>query len=98
MVSIHKVPVIVHLIIRVISSTFRFKREDNKEIFTLFSSFAGKLTSKHRTSIAQEHRQTQIIRFILSRKGDILHSESTNDKTPEGPEIVFIYPIASESK
>ncbi len=26
MVSIHKVPVIVHLIIRVISSTFRFKR------------------------------------------------------------------------
>lgn len=25
MVSIHKVPVIVHLIIRVISSTFRFK-------------------------------------------------------------------------
>ena len=27
MVSIHKVPVIVHLIIRVISSTFRFKRE-----------------------------------------------------------------------
>lgn len=98
MVSIHIVPVIVCLIIKVISSTFRFKREDNKEIFTLFSSFAGKLTSKHRTSIAQEHRQTQIIRFILSRKGDILHSESTNDKTPEGPEIVFIYPIASESK
>ena len=28
MVSIHKVPVIVHLIIRVISSTFRFKREN----------------------------------------------------------------------
>ena len=27
MVSIHKVPVIVYLIIRVISSTFRFKRE-----------------------------------------------------------------------
>lgn len=27
MVSIHKVPVIVHLIIRVISSTFRFKGE-----------------------------------------------------------------------
>ena len=27
MVSIHKVPVIVHLIIRVISSTFRFKRD-----------------------------------------------------------------------
>ena len=26
MVSIHRVPVIVHLIIRVISSTFRFKR------------------------------------------------------------------------
>ena len=26
MVSIHKVPVIVYLIIRVISSTFRFKR------------------------------------------------------------------------
>ncbi len=26
MVSIHKVPVIIHLIIRVISSTFRFKR------------------------------------------------------------------------
>lgn len=98
MVSIHKVPVIVYLIIRAISSIFRFKSEDNKEIFTLFSSFAGKLTSKHRTSIAQEHRQTQIIRFILSRKGDILHSESTNDKTPEGPEIVFIYPIASESK
>lgn len=98
MVSIHIVPVIVCLIIKVISSTFRFKSEDNKEIFTLFSSFAGKLTSKHRTSIAQEHRQTQIIRFILSRKGDILHSESTNDKTPEGPEIVFIYPIASESK
>lgn len=98
MVSIHIVPVIVCLIIKVIFSTFRFKREDNKEIFTLFSSFAGKLTSKHRTSIAQEHRQTQIIRFILSRKGDILHSESTNDKTPEGPEIVFIYPIASESK
>lgn len=98
MVSIHRVSVIAYLIIRVIYFTFRFKCEDNKEIFTLFSSFAGKLTSKHRTSIAQEHRQTQIIRFILSRKGDILHSESTNDKTPEGPEIVFIYPIASESK
>lgn len=26
MVSIHKVPVIIHLIIRVTSSTFRFKR------------------------------------------------------------------------
>ncbi|KAB6078396.1 hypothetical protein [Bacteroides xylanisolvens] len=51
-----------------------------------------------RTSIAQEHQQTRIIRFILSRKGDMLHSESTNDKTPEGPEIVFIYPIAFESK
>ena len=74
------------------------KSEDDKEIFTLFSSFAGKLTSKQRTSIAQEHRQTRIIRFILSRKGDMLHSESTNDKTPEGQEIVFIYPIASESK
>ncbi|WP_287645408.1 hypothetical protein [Bacteroides sp.] len=49
-------------------------------------------------SISQEHRQTRIIRFILSRKGDMLHSESTNDKTPEDPEIVFIYPIASESK
>ena len=30
MVSIHRVPVIVHLIIRVISSTFRFK---NGEVF-----------------------------------------------------------------
>lgn len=98
MVSFHNVPVFSCLIIKRIYSIFRFKSEDNKEIFTLFSSFAGKLTSKHRTSIAQEHRQTQIIRFILSRKGDILHSESTNDKTPEGPEIVFIYPIASESK
>lgn len=98
MVSIHIVPIVVYLTIRVLCFIFRFKSEDNKEIFTLFSSFAGKLTSKHRTSIAQEHRQTQIIRFILSRKGDILHSESTNDKTPEGPEIVFIYPIASESK
>ena len=47
---------------------------------------------------AQQEANYQIIRFILSRKGDILHSESTNDKTPEGPEIVFIYPIASESK
>lgn len=98
MVSIHRAPIAVILIISAVCFIFRFKSEDNKEIFTLFSSFAGKLTSKHRTSIAQEHRQTQIIRFILSRKGDILHSESTNDKTPEGPEIVFIYPIASESK
>lgn len=31
MVSIHKVPVIVHLIIRVISSTFRFKRGTDKQ-------------------------------------------------------------------
>ena len=31
MVSIHKVPVIVYLIIRVISSTFRFKREAPKQ-------------------------------------------------------------------
>lgn len=98
MVSIHRVSVIAYLIIRVIYFTFRFKSEDDTEIFTLFSFFAGKLTSKQRTSIAQEHRQTRIIRFILSRKGDMLHSESTNDKTPEGPEIVFIYPIASESK
>lgn len=98
MVSIHKVPVIVFLIIRVMCFIYRFKSEDDKEIFTLFSSFAGKLTSKQRTNITQEHQQTRIIRFILSRKGDMLHSESTNDKTPEGPEIVFIYPIASESK
>ena len=35
MVSIHKVPVIVHLIIRVISSTFRFKR-GNEKSFSLY--------------------------------------------------------------
>ena len=35
MVSIHKVPVIVHLIIRVISSTFRFKRGTVAHILTL---------------------------------------------------------------
>lgn len=98
MVSIHRAFIVIYLIIRALYVAFRFKREDDTEIFTLFSFFAGKLTSKQRTSIAQEHRQTRIIRFILSRKGDMLHSESTNDKTPEGPEIVFIYPIASESK
>lgn len=98
MVSIHRILIVLYMTIRVLCFVFRFKSEDDTEIFTLFSFFAGKLTSKQRTSIAQEHRQTRIIRFILSRKGDMLHSESTNDKTPEGPEIVFIYPIASESK
>ena len=41
MVSIHKVPVIVHLIIRVISSTFRFKRgcySENIHAFLLSQS------------------------------------------------------------
>ena len=33
MVSIHKVPVIVYLIIRVISSTFRFKRGTACQLF-----------------------------------------------------------------
>ena len=33
MVSIHKVPVIVHLIIRVISSTFRFKSDTLHLVF-----------------------------------------------------------------
>ena len=74
MVSIHKVPVIVHLIIRVISSTFRFKRGLVLVTRPTFKGSGKPTPSKRATQSPRRYDITlQLANRISKSRHDITH-------------------------